>query len=155
MSSIFDPTDMKRTIFIFSAIAVCVFLLFRLSEYSVISSGSRSMNSRNPEILIVIAGCFFIAIGVFIHHLFFNRSTKESDSGTIDIEQVKKLGISNREHQILELMAKGMSNAEIGKQLHISENTVKSHVSNVLSKLNARRRTQAVRIARDLGILPL
>ena len=50
-------------------------------------------------------------------------------------------------------MAQGLSNMEIAEGLFISENTVKSHVSKILIKLNAKRRTQAVRIGRDLNII--
>ena len=63
-------------------------------------------------------------------------------------------GITPREREILELMADGLSNREIANRLFVSENTVKTHSSRVFDKLNARRRTQAVQIARDRGLIP-
>lgn len=50
-------------------------------------------------------------------------------------------------------ISEGLSNKEIGEKLYISESTIKTHVSNLLSKLNAKRRTQALQIAKDLEII--
>jgi DNA-binding CsgD family transcriptional regulator len=64
------------------------------------------------------------------------------------------LGITRRELEILELMAQGMSNREIAEKLFVSENTVKTHSSRVFDKLGAKRRTQAVLLGKELGLLP-
>lgn len=61
--------------------------------------------------------------------------------------------LSGREHEVLDLMAVGASNQEIAESLVITLDTVKRHVSNVLSKLGASNRTQAVSRARELGLL--
>ena len=66
----------------------------------------------------------------------------------------EELGITRRELEILELMAGGLSNREIAERLYVSENTVKTHAGRVLDKLNARRRTQAVQLAREAGLIP-
>jgi DNA-binding CsgD family transcriptional regulator len=63
------------------------------------------------------------------------------------------LGITPRELEILELIAKGMSNREIAQKLYVSENTVKTHSSRVFDKLGARRRTQAVQMGKEFGLL--
>ena len=63
------------------------------------------------------------------------------------------LGITKRELEILELIAKGMSNREIASHLFVSENTIKTHSSRLFDKLNAKRRTQAVQIGKDMGII--
>ncbi len=55
--------------------------------------------------------------------------------------------LTEREQQVLELMIQGLNNAEIAAQLFISRSTVKKHVSNVLEKLNAASRTEAVALA--------
>jgi DNA-binding CsgD family transcriptional regulator len=68
--------------------------------------------------------------------------------------QLKNLGITKRELEILELIAQGMSNREIAEKLFVSENTVKTHSSRLFDKLSAKRRTQAVQIAKENGLIP-
>ena len=68
--------------------------------------------------------------------------------------RLKDLGITKRELEILELIAQGMSNREIAKKLFVSENTVKTHSSRLFDKLSAKRRTQAVQIGKDMGLIP-
>ncbi len=64
------------------------------------------------------------------------------------------LGITPREFEILRLIAQGMSNREIAQKLYVSENTVKTHSSRVFDKLGAKRRTQAVQLGKEYGLLP-
>ena len=69
-------------------------------------------------------------------------------------ERLKHFGITKRELEILELMAQGMSNREIADKLFVSENTVKTHSSRLFDKLSAKRRTQAVQIGKEMGLIP-
>ncbi|WP_374660819.1 LuxR C-terminal-related transcriptional regulator [Inhella sp.] len=64
------------------------------------------------------------------------------------------LGLSDREMEVLGLIAGGLSNKEMARQLDVSPNTIKTHVARVLAKLDASRRTDALRRARELGLLP-
>jgi DNA-binding CsgD family transcriptional regulator len=68
-------------------------------------------------------------------------------------ERVRQFGITPRELEILEAIAAGLSTREIAAKLFVSENTVKTHSSRVFDKLNARRRTQAVQIAKEAGLI--
>jgi NarL family two-component system response regulator LiaR len=67
---------------------------------------------------------------------------------------LRELGVTRRELEILELIASGMSNREIGEKLFVSENTVKTHSSRLFDKLGAKRRTQAVQIGKELKLIP-
>ena len=71
-----------------------------------------------------------------------------------DERKREDLGITRREFEILELIAQGMSNREIAGRLFVSENTVKTHSSRVFDKLGAKRRTQAVQLGKEFGLLP-
>jgi ATP/maltotriose-dependent transcriptional regulator MalT len=63
------------------------------------------------------------------------------------------LGISEREMEVLRELAAGHSNKQIARKLAVSPNTVKTHVARVFEKLGAGRRTEAIRKARELGLL--
>ena len=61
--------------------------------------------------------------------------------------------LSDREREVLVMLAQGIANKEIADKLHIAEGTVKNHVSNILGKLQAQNRTQAADIARKRGLI--
>jgi NarL family two-component system response regulator LiaR len=73
---------------------------------------------------------------------------------TLNQPQLDALGITPRELEILSLIAQGLSNREIAARLFVSENTVKTHCSRAFDKLGARRRTQAVQLGKQLGLIP-
>jgi DNA-binding CsgD family transcriptional regulator len=66
----------------------------------------------------------------------------------------EQLGITPRELEILESIAAGLSNREIAERLFVSENTVKTHAARLFDKLSARRRTQAIQLAKEAGLIP-
>lgn len=71
----------------------------------------------------------------------------------LDEKELERSGISQREHEVLQLMAEGHSNHEIGEKLFISLSTVKTHTASLFVKLDARRRTQAIQKAKELGLI--
>jgi DNA-binding CsgD family transcriptional regulator len=72
----------------------------------------------------------------------------------LNAARLRELGVTPREREILELIANGMSNREIAQKLFVSENTVKTHSSRLFDKLGAKRRTQAVQLGKEFGLIP-
>lgn len=83
---------------------------------------------------------------------------RKTSAGTNDFKAnqsaIDELNLSKRELEVLQLMAKGLSNQEIAEQLFLSVSTIKTHSNNLFDKMGVRRRTQAVERARQNGIIP-
>jgi DNA-binding NarL/FixJ family response regulator len=135
---------MKKTILVFAALILALLVLFQLSTYSVVSG------NLNIEIIIVVIALVFFFIGMYLNK---KRSQQPSVSTEINQKNLQNLDLSKREYDVLQAIALGFSNKEIADQLFVSESTIKTHVSSVLTKLNAKRRTQAIQIAKELQIL--
>lgn len=71
----------------------------------------------------------------------------------VNTNELARLEISKRELEVLALMSKGLSNQEIAENLFVSLNTVKTHASNLYSKLDVKRRTQAIEKAKALRLI--
>lgn len=136
---------MKKTIFVFSALIVALLVLFQLSKYTYIS-GDISI-----EIVIAIIAIVFFIIGIYINKRTLQK--KKHSFPPIDFNKIEQLGISKREYEVLVQISKGLSNKEIADTLFISESTIKTHVSNLLIKLDAKRRTQAIQKAKEFQII--
>ena len=85
-----------------------------------------------------------------ITHKVIHRMLYLSDGEAIQVTTEK---LTEREQEVLRLVASGASNVEIAQQLYLAEGTVRNHVSRVLNKLNARDRAHAVRLAIEWGLI--
>jgi len=137
---------MKKTILIFGMLALAILALLQLSSYSLISG------DLTIEFVISGIAILFFIIGVFIQKKFKKEEVIPKE---VDQKQIDAIGLSKREYEVLLEMASGYSNKEIAERLFVSESTIKTHVSNVLLKLDAKRRTQAIQKAKELHILPI
>jgi ATP/maltotriose-dependent transcriptional regulator MalT len=81
------------------------------------------------------------------------RELAARHAGGREADRLRSARLTEREGEVLKLMTKGLSNAEIAAHLVVSVETVKTHVGNVLAKLRARDRTQAVIVAYDSGFV--
>lgn len=136
---------MRKTILVFAGLILGLLLLFQLNKYSIISG-----------VLTIESSVAVIAIVFFIIGIYINKKSLQNKSQfdyEIDSKKIEELGISSREYDVLKLISKGFSNKEIGDRLFLSESTIKTHVSNLLVKLDAKRRTQAIDKAKQLQIL--
>ncbi len=142
---------MLRTIILYGlALAALIFLL-KFLEYRLF------VRDLSLEFYIGIIAVFCTAVGVWAG-LRLTRPKKvlvpvSSDNFRLNDDLLAQTGISKREYDVLELMAKGLSNQEIAERLFVSLNTVKTHTSNLFVKPDVKRRTQAVQKAKELGLL--
>lgn len=111
----------------------------------------RLARAHVDEIYLLLIALGFLALGVWVGMRLFGPAPAASAEG--NPQAVASLGISPRELAVLQALAEGRSNKEIAALLHVSPNTVKTHLARIFEKLGARRRTEAVHRARELGIL--
>ena len=136
---------MKKTILVFSLLIFAIILLFQFSKYALISS------NLQIEIVIAIIAIVFFFVGIYLHKKSLQKPIISSTE--INYKKIEALEITKREYQVLLRINDGLSNKEIADVLFLSESTIKTHVSNLLVKLNAKRRTQAIQIAKSLQII--
>lgn len=111
----------------------------------------RLARSHTGDIYLFLLALGFLALGVYLGARVFSVTRAVPFDG--NPKACDALGISTRELDVLREIAAGRSNKEIAAQLHVSPNTVKTHVAKLFEKLGARRRTDAINRARELGIL--
>lgn len=136
---------MKKTVLVFSLLILALLLLFQFSKYALIS------NNLQIEIIITIIAIVFFVVGIYINKKSLNKS--KIPSTEINQKKIEELELSKREYEVLQKISEGLSNKEIAEKLFLSESTIKTHVSNLLLKLNAKRRTQAIQIAKAFQII--
>lgn len=108
--------------------------------------------SHSFELYLLLVAIGFLALGLFVGARMLGRPAAPRPDGNPQAQAA--LGISDREMAVLGELAAGHSNKEIARRLAVSPNTVKTHVARLFEKLGARRRTDAIARARDLGLLP-
>ncbi len=140
---------MKRTILLYSlALAALVFLL-KFLEYRLL------IHDLSNEFYIGMVALVFTSLGVWVgFKMTRKRVVTIQPEFVLNQIGLQQTGISKREHEVLELMAKGLSNQEIANTLFVSLNTVKTHSSNLFLKLEVSRRTQAVQRGKQLRLIP-
>jgi DNA-binding CsgD family transcriptional regulator len=101
---------------------------------------------------VALVAVAFMGLGVWLGAKLFRRPSAAPFAANTLAQSA--LGISPRELEVLKLLAAGQSNKEIARRLDVSPNTVKTHVTKLFGKLQARRRTEAILRARELGMIP-
>jgi len=140
---------MRSIIIGFGLLILCLLILFKIGEVNF------TKGNIKLEVIVAIVAFIFFFVGLYFNNQAQKRSSVNTNetSPQIDYDQIKKIGLTQREHDVLIKMADGLSNQEIAEQLFLSESTVKTHVSNILFKLDAKRRMQAVQAAKKLKIV--
>src|SRR5450755_730306 len=148
---------MRKHVLLYGLIAGVLIAVLQLIEYRWI------VIEHSVEIYGGLVAAVFASLGIWLGL----RLTRRTETIVVrevmvpapahfvrDESKVESLGITPRELEILQLIAEGLSNKEIAERVFVSENTVKTHSSRVFDKLGARRRTQAVQMAKEFGLLP-
>lgn len=141
---------MKRTVLRYGSLLALLIFFLKTIEYRFF------IRSLAIEYYIGTVALLFSAIGVWVGlKMTGKKSAATPNSGDFqpDDSKLRELSISKREYEVLALMAQGLSNQEIADKLFVSLNTVKTHSSNIFSKLDAKRRTQAIQRAKELQLI--
>ena len=112
----------------------------------------RLVRMHSGDVYLFLVASAFLVLGIFLGVRVFAAPAPVAFDGNPKAQAA--LGLSERELEVLHELAAGHSNKEIAARLHISPNTVKTHVARLFEKLGAKRRTEAIRRARELGIVP-
>jgi len=112
----------------------------------------RLARAHTGEIYVFLIALGFLAVGIYVGARVAGGARPVPFDG--NPKALESLGISPRELEVLREIAAGRSNKEIATQLHVSPNTVKTHAARLFEKLGAKRRTDALAKARELGIVP-
>jgi DNA-binding CsgD family transcriptional regulator len=155
---------MKRHVLIYGLVGGVLIAALNLIEYRYL------VIEHSVEIYGGLIAAVFSAVGIWLGLRITGRrrpAGSDETPGQVSAPSValgspflpderrrEDLRITPRELEILNLIAQGMSNREIAERLFVSENTVKTHSSRVFDKLGAKRRTQAVQLGKELGLLP-
>ena len=147
---------MKRVLLYGTAGGVLIALL-KVIEYQYL------IRAYPGEVYGGLVALIFTAVGIYVglrltrpKETVIVREVRVPDGGpfVLNADKLRELGITPREHEILGLIAEGLSNREIGERLFVSENTVKTHSSRLFDKMDVSRRVQAVQKGKDLGLIP-
>jgi len=139
---------MLRQILLWGAGGGILTALLKIVEYK------HFVHEYPTEIYGGIVALIFTGVGIWVGLRLTRPKENETVPFVPDDARLRETGLTPREHEVLGLIAEGLSNREIGERLFVSENTVKTHSARLFDKLQVNRRLQAVRRAKDLGLIP-
>lgn len=148
---------MRRHVLLYGLLGGILIAVLKLIEYRWL------VVEHSMEIYGGLVAAIFASLGIWLG-LKLTRRTETVVVREVEVpapvnfvrdeNRVHSLGLTPRELEILGFIAEGLSNKEIAERAFVSENTVKTHSSRVFEKLGARRRTQAVQLAKELRLIP-
>lgn len=136
---------MLRTILIYGGLLAAGILGLHWLQYQYL------VRTHPIEVYVALIALAFLCVGIWVGQRLFRRGAPAAFTQNTRVQQT--LGISERELEVLRLLAAGQSNKEIANRLAVSPNTVKTHIANLFAKLEVRRRTEAIVRARELGMI--
>lgn len=137
---------MTRTVLIWAGVLAAGALALQWLEYQYLA------RAFSREIYIGLIGSAFALGGVWVGWRLSHRTAPPRFER--NVAGMVSLGLTGQEVRVLEQLAAGRSNKEIARAMGLSPNTIKTHVAHLYTKLSVTRRTQAVQLAQDLGLVP-
>ena len=135
---------MIKTVFIFGLLGLGALLLFRFASMGLI------LGWKGTELMLGGIALFFFLLGVLIR---YRGKARVKNTTAPSPDTPSGLGLTQREQEVWKGICQGLSNREIAEKLYVSEHTIKTHASNLMAKLDVRRRTQAIAKAREMGLM--
>lgn len=154
---------MKKTILLYGLLGGVLITVLKVTEYRFL------VLEHSIELYGGLIALLFSVVGIWLGlkltktketvvvkevEVLVPVQTSPSEPFAANTARIRELGITPRELEILKEIAAGLSTREIAAKLFVSENTVKTHSSRLFDKLQAKRRTQAVQIAKEAGLVP-
>jgi DNA-binding CsgD family transcriptional regulator len=146
----------KNPSFLFAGLLGILLVILKQVEYAYI------FQQGEPELILGVLAIIFLCVGLLIYHFLKPAENKNfqviilnEDSAASNLTKKTYSGpeLSEREREILALIADGHSNQEISRTLFISIPTVKTHISNLYQKLDVNSRTKAILKAREFSLI--
>jgi len=137
---------MTRSILIYAVLLGAAAFALQWIEYQYLT------RAFTTEIYIVLIGIAFLGLGLWLGRVLTPQ--QRAPEFLLNQAALQSLGITKREYAVLEQLASGQSNKEIASALHVSPNTVKTHIARLYDKLEVSQRVQAVQKAKDLQLIP-
>lgn len=155
----FKALKKHKSIFLYGSSLALLLLLLRWLEFRFL------VLSHSMELYIGFIALLFTALGIWLALKLTKPKTKtvviekevyikSQEDFVLNQTELDNLNLTTRELEVLELMAKGLSNQEIAEQLFVSLNTIKTHSGKLFEKMDVKRRTQAIEKAKRLSIIP-
>ena len=140
---------MKKTVLLYGLVGGLAIAALRFMEYRFL------VLEHSLEVYGGLVALLFAGLGIWLGlKLTRPKVVIQQPAFVLNETRLSELAITPRELEVLQLIAAGMTNKEIAAKLFVSENTVKTHAASVFDKLQAKRRTQAVQIAKQSGLIP-
>jgi DNA-binding CsgD family transcriptional regulator len=141
----------NRQIAIWGATGGVLIALLKIIEYK------HFIHEYSSEVYGGLVAAIFTGLGIYLG-LKWTKAKEvvvvRNGPFVLNESNLRDVGLTQREHEILGLIAQGLSNREIGEKLFVSENTVKTHSSRLFDKMQVNRRVQAVQREKELGLIP-
>jgi DNA-binding NarL/FixJ family response regulator len=138
---------MLRTVLLYGLALAAGAVALQWLEYQVWA------RAHPGAVYLALVAAAFLGLGVWVGARLFRREPRTGPFAPNERARAS-LGITEREREVLQLLADGRSNKEIAARLGLSPNTVKTHVARLFEKLKVARRTEAILLARELGLVP-